>query len=121
MITEAGVFLRKLRLERGEKLFDMAKRLEVSSSFLSAVENGRKKFPYKWIKRLKELYQLSVFEVSNLRIAVLHSEGIGELNIRSLSVDRQACVVALAERLRVCSDRDVERIESALRKCFVNI
>ena len=43
MITSLGTFLRKLRLAKGEILKDMAECLGVSSAFLSAVENGKKK------------------------------------------------------------------------------
>ena len=45
MITCVGRFLRKLRIDRGEILKTMAETLGVSSAFLSALENGKKKFP----------------------------------------------------------------------------
>ena len=45
MITSLGTFLRRLRLAKGEILKDMAESLGVSSAFLSAVENGKKKMP----------------------------------------------------------------------------
>ena len=44
MITAFGKFLRILRMDNGEILKTMAEKLEVTSSFLSAVENGKKKF-----------------------------------------------------------------------------
>ena len=43
MLTSIGRFLRKLRIDHGEILKDMADALGVSSAFLSAVENGKKK------------------------------------------------------------------------------
>ena len=43
MLTSLGRFLRKLRIDRGEILKNMAEKLEVTSSFLSAVENGKKR------------------------------------------------------------------------------
>ena len=39
MLTSLGKFLRKLRIDRGEILKDMADKLGVTVSFLSAVEN----------------------------------------------------------------------------------
>ena len=48
MITPIGKFLRKLRIDTGEILKDMAEKLHVSPSFLSAVENGKKKMPSTW-------------------------------------------------------------------------
>ena len=45
MLTALGRFLRKIRIDRNELLKDMADKLEVSASFLSAVENGKKSMP----------------------------------------------------------------------------
>ena len=44
-MNRLGRFLKKLRIENGEVLFDMAQRLGVSPAFLSAVENDRKVAP----------------------------------------------------------------------------
>lgn len=43
--TEIGKELRKLRINRDERLIDMARRLDKSSSFVSAVETGSKPPP----------------------------------------------------------------------------
>ena len=48
MLSPFGKFCRKLRLERGELLLDMAKKLQVQSSYLSSVEVGRKSVPESW-------------------------------------------------------------------------
>ena len=48
MLSEFGKFCRKLRMEKNELLIDMAQKLEVKSSFLSAVEVGKKSIPEKW-------------------------------------------------------------------------
>ncbi|MDO4594477.1 MAG: helix-turn-helix transcriptional regulator [Tissierellia bacterium] len=61
MLTELGIYLRKLRLDNHEIMKDMAKKLEVSTSFLSAVENGKKKMPESWIDRLVDLYDLNYY------------------------------------------------------------
>lgn len=58
MLTEFGKAIRKIRLDKGEILKDMAKRLGVSSACMSAVENGRKNVPEKWIDQIIEFYQL---------------------------------------------------------------
>ena len=55
MLPSIGRFLRKLRIDNGEILKDMAEALGVSSAFLSAVENGKKKMPEGWIEKLKTM------------------------------------------------------------------
>ena len=48
MYTSLGRFLKKLRLENEEHLYDMAVKLKVSSAFLSKVENGKSKVKEKF-------------------------------------------------------------------------
>lgn len=58
MANKLGIFCRKLRLERGELLYDMAQKLGVSSAFLSKVENGKKKPPLQWRQVIISEYNL---------------------------------------------------------------
>lgn len=59
MATKLGRFCRKLRIEKGELLYDMAQKLGVSSAFLSKVENGKKKPPVHWKQTIILEYGLS--------------------------------------------------------------
>lgn len=59
MATKLGIFCRKLRIENGELLYDMAQKLGVSSAFLSKVENGKKKPPVQWKQTIISMYKLS--------------------------------------------------------------
>lgn len=58
MLTPLGRFLRKLRIDRGEIMKDMADKLQVTASFLSAVEIGKKAAPDAWVTSLGLLYNL---------------------------------------------------------------
>lgn len=68
MITQLGIFLRKLRLDTGEIMRDMAKKLDVSSSFLSAVENGKKRMPDSWYYKIIMLYNIDDSKKEELRV-----------------------------------------------------
>ncbi len=59
MITELGKFLRRLRIDHGEILYNMATKLGVSITFLSSVETGKKNMPSEWVDKLSALYSLS--------------------------------------------------------------
>lgn len=56
--TELGKFLKKLRVDKEESLSVMAEKLDVSSSFLSAVEVGKKPLPDKMYNKIIETYSL---------------------------------------------------------------
>lgn len=98
MLTVVGKFLRKLRIDRGEILFDMAKGLGVSSAFLSAVENGKKKMPDAWISKLEALYSLSSSQIAELKDAVAETNSIVELNISNASDQNRQLALMFARR-----------------------
>ena len=58
MLTEFGVEVRKLRLEKRMRLKEMAEKLQMSSAFLSAVETGSKRVPAGLPGRISELMKL---------------------------------------------------------------
>lgn len=58
MLTEFGKILRKIRIDNQELLKDMAKKLGVSSAYLSAVETGKRKVPSDWVPKVAALYTL---------------------------------------------------------------
>ncbi|MDR3351764.1 MAG: helix-turn-helix transcriptional regulator [Zoogloeaceae bacterium] len=57
-LTKLGVELRKLRLELGMTLYDMAQKLNVSSSLLSSVETGRKPATDSFMNKLVEQFDV---------------------------------------------------------------
>ena len=59
MITEFGKALRKLRIDRGEILKTMAEKLNMTSSYLSAIECGKRNIPSDLISKLASIYDLT--------------------------------------------------------------
>lgn len=58
MLTELGKELRKLRIDHGERLIDMALKVGKSASFISAVEIGRKSPPAGFEDHIAQIYSL---------------------------------------------------------------
>ncbi|MCD7731705.1 MAG: helix-turn-helix domain-containing protein [Oscillospiraceae bacterium] len=69
MITEFGKVLRKLRIDRGETLKIMADNLDMTSSYLSAIECGKRNIPTDLIERLTSIYKLDENEQQELSAA----------------------------------------------------
>lgn len=59
MKTTFGKFVAKLRIDHSETQLDMAKKLGVTASYLSAVELGKREVPPEWIHSLSSLYELT--------------------------------------------------------------
>ena len=67
--TALGKELRKLRIDREERLLDMAANLDISVAFLSAVESGRKEPPVTFAERVVARYDLQGAIAERLRVA----------------------------------------------------
>ena len=70
MYTEFGKWLRTLRISIGIRLYDMSKALSVSSSFISAVETGKKSIPLDFVEQIIKNYDLSDEQIAALKNAV---------------------------------------------------
>ncbi|WP_375679544.1 helix-turn-helix domain-containing protein [Bartonella sp. AP7XZML] len=67
MLTLFGKTLRKIRLDRFERLLDMADKLGISVAFLSSVEIGKKSVPVGMEEKIIKLYALDQNMASLLR------------------------------------------------------
>lgn len=56
MLTALGKDLRKLRIDRGMNMMQMAADLAMSTAMLSAIETGRKRVPGDFLDRLERAY-----------------------------------------------------------------
>lgn len=58
MLTEFGKVLRNIRLDNNEILKNMSDKLNISPSFLSSIENGRRIPDIKYLNGIEENYSL---------------------------------------------------------------
>ena len=95
-MTELGIALRKIRLDKHELLREMAAKLNVSSAFLSAVETGKKRPPANFVNKISDLYDLSSSEKEEL----LHAAEMSLDEVRiNLSGASSAQHQALSQKL----------------------
>ena len=116
MGTRFAKICRILRIEHGEVLRDMAQKLGVSSSYLSAVENGKRPIPKSWGHQIINLYDLPQDEASNLSEAILLDSQEVVLDLRKFDDDAKDLLIAFA---RKCDNYDkINKI--SLRDMFNN-
>lgn len=116
MITNFGKTLRKIRLVRDETLYEMAKKLKITSSYLSAIECGKRNIPDDFINRLQNNYIFTEEELTELNNT--KEEAIKELSINMENVDlkRRALVLEFARSFNEIADEDAEELIKKLRK-----
>ena len=110
MHTRIGDFLRSLRMENGELLKTMAEKLEVSSAFLSAVENGKKKMPVLWEEKLSSLYHLSNQQLNDFQKAIADTNNTIELNLENVSSQNRDLALLFARHFDSIDDETSKRI-----------
>ena len=114
MVTALGKYLRKLRIDKGEVLFDMARKLNVSPSFLSAVENGNKRMPPKWNEFLPSLYSLSASDMEEFTAAIAESESGIAIDFRPLGMEQRRLGVALARKIPTLTPEQTRELQALL-------
>lgn len=115
MLTSLGRFLRKLRIDQGEILKDMADKLDVTASFLSAVENGKKKMPPAWNSLICDLYQLNEEQQEEFTEAIAGSEHRIELDLSETSIENKELAVAFARKFSDFNDRQIKQLKDILK------
>jgi transcriptional regulator with XRE-family HTH domain len=94
MLTEFGKEMRKIRLDLGITLFEMAQKTGVSSSFLSAVETGKKPVPADYVDVLSEKFDL--VKQAKAHFMVLADKTRREVRIKLMEGDSSGAELATA-------------------------
>ncbi|MDK0626423.1 helix-turn-helix transcriptional regulator [Clostridium perfringens] len=114
MLTYFGKFARKLRIDNGELLKDMAEKLEVTTSYLSAVEVGKRNIPTKWKEKLVNIYNLDENKEHELDEAIFNSQKVIKLNLENLRKDSD-------KELMLAFARKFEDLDDDSKKDIINI
>lgn len=111
--TEIGKELRRLRIDKDERLLDMAEKLEKSSAFLSAVETGKKTPPVGFEELVIRAYRLAGDAAARMRRAADLSRKAFTLE-GDTSLQRDTFGL-MARKMHSLSDDELTRILSILR------
>jgi transcriptional regulator with XRE-family HTH domain len=114
MFTEFGKFVRKLRIDRGLMLGDMADGLQTSSAYLSAVETGKKKISDDLVDKVIAFFGLDNDQAISLRQAVDNSPVAVKIDLKNASSEERMLVNAFARKVGDLSSHEQETIWKAL-------
>ena len=97
MLTEFGKLLRIIRINSGDTSRDMAKKLGLSASYLSAIEGGKRNIPTDMEKMLSKSYPLSKIDIEKLRSAMLSSSDSVKISLTDFAEKKQRVIMAIAQ------------------------
>ena len=114
MLTSFGRALRKIRIDQGEILKDMANTLGVTSSYLSAVENGKRAIPESWEEIILTEYQLDNEQERTLRQAVIESIDSIRMNVADEPFAKKEVAFAFARMVADLPEDKLTEIKKIL-------
>lgn len=116
MVTDLGKELRKLRIDKGETLLDMSKKLDISISYLSAIENGVREIPVDFIEKITSAYHLPENKKKELEIAEANSANKVTISLNATLNEQRQLAYMLSRKLKDLSTDDCEKIIKLLEE-----
>ena len=113
--TSFGEFTRILRIRNHEVMGDMAKKLNVSVPFLSAVENGKKNVPEGWKKLLVQIYNLNQDEEIQLSNAIDESKTQIKIYLDRAGITQRQVALQFTRSFDEMDDDTAKKILELLR------
>lgn len=116
MITEFGKKLRNIRMDQGILLKDMAQDLDVTPSFLSAVEVGKKNVPEKWISEISDHYNLTESERKELEKLARDATTNVKIDITQANNIQRSAALAFTRSFDSLSEDEAKQIINLLHR-----
>ena len=109
-VTNLGKKLRKIRIDNDEISSDMARKIEISVLYFSAIENGKRNIPKDLAEKLFKIYQLSDNDKEKILQAISIYSGEMRIRLDSLNEKQQELTLLYAREISKLSDRQIEKI-----------
>ena len=97
MITEFGKLLRIIRINSGDSAKDMAQKLNMSPSYLSTIENGKRNIPPDMEELLIHAYKLSDKDKAKLRKAMVESSETVKIDLTDLAEKKKQMIYEITK------------------------
>lgn len=117
-VTEFGKFLRKMRIDRSERLGDMAGKLGVSSAYLSSIENGAREIPEDFVAKIAAEYGLDEAQTNELEEAKAKARGTVDVKFseQRSQADYVETAVMFARDFSRLNAEQVKKIKALLKE-----
>ena len=114
MLSNYGKVLRKIRIDKGLTMAQMAKAVGITSAYLSTIERGNRKIPKNLTQNVINHYKLSKEQVAELQKAEYLSMDSVEIELSDVGLDKKTLVLSLAKNLKNMTYEQVEMIKNVM-------
>ena len=116
MITEFGRILRNIRMECNELLKDMADKLNITSSYLSAIEHGKREIPEGFVNDIICLYNLNETAAAEVKRVAVKSRLTLKLDLNGQGEKTKNLANAFARKLGDLDDNQINEMMNIIKK-----
>ena len=113
-VTSLGKRLRKIRIDNDEITLNMAEKLGISISYLSAIEHGKRNIPNDFIQKLFDKYQLSEEMKTLIQKDVVDYSGEMKLIISQMNEQQQELSLLYARKINKLNDKQIKKMRRFL-------
>ncbi len=109
-VTEVGRFLRKLRIDANEVLYDMAQKLGCTSAFISSLELGKRPVPVEFQQKIIETYFLTPKQQEEFQHAVDQNTHLVTIPLDELNNSIKDLALVFARRLKTMEEKEADKM-----------
>ena len=113
-VTSLGKRLRKIRIDNDEITLNMAEKLGISISYLSAIEHGKRNIPNDFIQKLFDKYQLSEEMKTLIQKDVVDYSGEMKVIISQMNEQQQELSLLYARKINELNDEQIKKMRRFL-------
>lgn len=96
-MSKLSLILKSLRANTGDSLREMARKLDISPSYLSSIENEKRDIPSELAARIVKIYCLNDAEKEQLSLAIMDSSSnVMKVKTSELSDDEKRIILAIS-------------------------
>ena len=114
MKSEFGLFAFTIRQETKESLRDMAKNLQITPAFLSAMEVGRKTIPADYVNKISDIYNLDENQKEKLQDAISLSNSKVSLELSKMNEAQKKTSLLFARKIKNADPDLISKLQKVL-------
>ena len=115
MVTKFGKLLRKLRIDQGQVLKQMADTLNVSSAYLSAIELGKRNIPDDLVESISVKYNILDASLNEFREAAELSQSSIKVNLADSKDQNRETLLAFARKFNELDEAQLKKINDVIK------
>ncbi len=114
-MLDYGMFMKNIRKVKNVTLQSLANKLDVSVSFLSLLENGKKQIPLEYVNKISEALNLNDDEKKQLENSILISNKKMIIELDNLSNNQIEVSLLFASTIDELNEQQVNEIKNIIK------